>query len=513
MIDIGARAIRLDISEITPDGGMRLLESVQQAVSLGRNTFGAGSIDRESIEECVAILKGFRQVMSEYGITDPAQIRAVATSSVREAANREAFLDRIYIATGINVDVLEDAEVEHLIHVAIHSLFETIPTLNSGEVLIVEVGGGATRLLLIQDGYVTYSGTYKLGALRMQETLETSLTPYDRLCAVLDQHIQKTINQMKDTVPTRTVPRLIALAGDMETAMRRLLPGWEANDTVRLNMARSTLAERIVSTPPEKLMQKHHLPPQEAETAGQALLIYDRIARAFKVKEMLVSAQSMRRGLLMKMAGISVTHTRYAEQLAHSASALGRKYHFDEKHGVHVADLSLKLFRALRSEHGLGPHAEILLRTAAILHDIGAFVSNNSHHKHSMYLILNSELFGLTRKDNTMVALLARYHRRSVPRLTHPEYAALDRDSRVAVAKLAAILRVADAMDRSHLQHIRDIECSREDRRFVVTVPDVEDVTLERLAIKEKGSLFESIFGLQVILRTAQNLKGSSYDG
>jgi exopolyphosphatase/guanosine-5'-triphosphate,3'-diphosphate pyrophosphatase len=509
VIDIGARAIRLDISEITPDGGMRLLESVQQAVSLGRNTFGAGSIDRESIEECVAILKGFRQVMSEYGITDPAQIRAVATSSVREAANREAFLDRIYIATGVNVDVLEDAEVEHLIHVAVHGLFEAIPALNSGEVLIVEVGGGATRLLLIQDGYVTYSGTYKLGALRMQETLETSQTPYDRLCAVLDQHIRRTINQMKETIPTQTVPRLIALAGDMETAMRRLLPGWEGNDLVRLNMARSTLAEKIVSTPPEKLMQKHHLPPQEAETAGQALLICDRIARAFGVKEMLVSTQSMRRGLLMKMAGISAATTRYAEQLAHSAASLGRKYHFDEKHASHVADLSLMLFQTLRPDHGLGPEAENLLRTAAILHDIGTFVSNNSHHKHSMYLVLNSELFGLTRKDNAMVALIARYHRRSVPRLTHPEYAALDRDCRIVVAKLAAILRVADSLDRSHLQNIRDIECSREDRRFVITIPDVEDVTLERLALKEKGGLFESIFGLQVTLRTAQTLKGS----
>jgi exopolyphosphatase/guanosine-5'-triphosphate,3'-diphosphate pyrophosphatase len=221
----------------------------------------------------------------------------------------------------------------------------------------------------------------------------------------------------------------------------------------------------------------------------------------------------MRRGLLMKMAGISVTTARYAEQLAHSAATLGRKYHFDEKHSTHVADLSLMLFRALRADHGLGPQAEILLRTAGLLHDIGAFVSNNSHHKHSMYLILNSELFGLTRRDNTMVALIARYHRRSVPRLTHPEYAALDRDSRLVVAKLAAILRVADAMDRSHLQHIRDITCSREERRFVLTVPDVEDVTLERLAVKEKGTLFESIFGLQVILRTAQTQKGSLFDG
>jgi exopolyphosphatase/guanosine-5'-triphosphate,3'-diphosphate pyrophosphatase len=513
IVDIGARAIRLDISEIASDGEIRLLESVQQAVNLGKDTFGEGSIDSKSIEECVAILKGFRRVMSDYGIVSSSQIRAVATSSVREAANREAFLDRIYIATGISVDVLEDAEVEHLIHLAIHDLFEKVPDLNTGAVLVAEVGGGATRLLLIQDGYVTYSGAYRLGALRMQEALGTLQTPYDRLCAVLDQHIKRTINQMKESLPIQTVPRLIALAGDTETAMRRLISGWGKNDVVRVKMARFTLAEKIVSTPPEKLMQKHHLPPQEAETAGQALLIYDRMARAFGVTEMLVSVQSMRRGLLLKMADTSIAITRFAEQLIHSALTLGRKYRCDEKHAMHVAELSVTLFRVLQADHSLGPHGEILLRATAILHDIGSFVSYSAHHKHSMYLILNSELFGLTRRDNTLVALIARYHRRSVPRMTHPEYAALDRDSRLVVAKLAAILRVADALDRSHLQSVRNISCSREDQRFVITVPDVEDVTLERLALKEKALLFESIFGLQVVIRTTQTLKGSLFDG
>ena len=513
VIDIGARAIRLDISEIAPNGQTRLLESLQQPVNLGKNTFGAGSIDRESIEECVSILKGFRRVMAEYGVVATDQIRAVATSSVREAANRDAFLDRVYIATGINVDVPEDAEVEHLIHLAIHDLFEKDPLLNTGNLLIVEVGGGTTRILLVQDGYVTYSGTYKLGSLRMQETLDTFQTPYDRLCAVLDQHIQRTINQMKETVPIRTVPRLIALTGDMETAMRRLLTGWADDDTLRVKLARFNLAENLVSTPPEKLMQKHHLPPQEAETAGQALLIYDRIARAFGVEEMLITTKSMRRGLLITMEGIPVASARFAEQLLHSATTLGRKYRFDEKHGTHVAELSGMLFRALQTDHGLEPHHKILLRTAAILHDIGAFVSNTAHHKHSMYLVLNSEIFGLPRKDNTIVALMTRYHRRSIPRMTHPEYAALDRESRLVVAKLAAILRVADALDRSHLQRIRDVTISREEQRCVITAPDVEDVTLERIAVKEKGTLFESIFGLQVILRTSQMLKGSLYDG
>ena len=254
-IDIGARAIRLDVAEIGPDGQVRLLESLQQAVNLGRDTFGVGSIDRASIEECVAILRGFRHVMSEYGVTSPDQVRAVATSSVREAANREAFLDRIYVATGLTVDVLEDAEVEHLVHLAIHDLCEREPELMQGPILLVEVGGGSTRVILTQDGYVVYSGAFKLGSLRIRETLDTDRMPADRLCGLLDQHILRTVNQMRESVPIKQAPCLIALAGDMETAMRRLVPGWGSDDVARVKMARFTLAEKLVATPPEKLMQ------------------------------------------------------------------------------------------------------------------------------------------------------------------------------------------------------------------------------------------------------------------
>jgi len=513
ILDIGARAIRLDIAEIMPDGKMRLLDSLQQAVNLGKDTFSEGTIDRSSIEECVTILKGFRQVMHEYGIVSPDQISAVATSSVREASNRDTFLDRIYIATGINVVILEDAEVEHLIHLAIHDLFETEPALKQGNVLIAEVGGGTTHLILIQDGYVTFSSAYKLGALRIMETLEASQTSPDRLPALLDQHIQRTVNQMLETVPVKSIPCLIALTGDMETAMRRLIPGWKSDDTARVNMARFTLASKLVSTTPEKLMHKHHLPPQEAETAGQALFIYDRIARAFSVGQLVITPKSMRRGLLALMAGSSQAVARFAEQLTHSALTLGRKYHFDEKHAMHVADLSMQLFRTLQQDHGLDAHHEGLLCTAAILHDIGAFISNNSHHKHSMYLILNSEIFGLTQQDNTLTALVARYHRRAVPGRNHPEYQALPRESRLVVSKLAAILRLADALDRSHLRQMHALSFAREGDQFIITAHDVEDVTLERLALSEKGDLFESIFGLQPVLRTTQTMKGMGFDG
>ncbi len=502
VIDVGARAVRLDIAEADAASRPRMLESLQKAISIGRDTFQEGFIEPASIEECVEILRGFVLTAREYGIQSPEQIRAVATSSVREAENRQAFLDRIQIATGIAVEVLEDAEVEHLIYLAIHDLLEQRPSLGQERLLVAEVGGGTTRLLVIENGYVSYSSAYRLGSLRMRETLDAYQTPPERACAVLDQHIQRTVNQMHQTVPAGPMAVLLALAGDTATAMARLLPDWDHRSVARLPMGGSpSLAERIVATSPEDLMREYRLPWQEAETAGQALLAYERIARSFGIEEVLVTDRSMRAGLLLKMASHAGGETRFAEQVAHSAVNLGRKYHFDEAHSMHVAELSVRIFRDMQREHGLGAQAELLLRTAGILHDIGAFVSNASHHKHSMYLIAHSELFGLTREDVVLVSLVARYHRRAAPRPTHPEYATLRRDQQLLVTKLSAILRVADALDRSHLQHVRDVRFSREDRQYVITAAGIENVTLERIALKEKADLFESAYGLSVALR------------
>ena len=129
-----------------------------------------------------------------------------------------------------------------------------------------------------------------------------------------------------------------------------------------------------------------------------------------------------------------------------------------------------------------------------------------------MYLILNSDLFGLTRNDMTLIALVARYHRRAMPSPTHPEYTSLDRDNRIAVSKMAAILRVADAMDRNHVQQLSDLTFAREPGQFIITVRGVEDLTIERMAMKEKGAMFEEVYGIPVVLREERAQTGGPAD-
>ncbi len=506
VIDIGASAVRLRIAEVQADGTVRSLESLQQAVPLGKDTFTTGRIQSATVEECVRILREFQSVMAEYGVTREDQIRAVATSAVREADNRAAVLDRLYMSTHINVEMIEGAEENRLTYIAVQDVLAQEPKLKVKDAIIVDIGGGSTELLLVQAGQITFAHSYRLGALRMREALETYRAPAERVRTILEQHINRTVDQVHRITPVDRVPYLIAVSGDAQFAASLLSPDWVNVRISRLDSpAFTALAEKLVPLPVDDLVREYRIPYQEAETIGPGLLAYAHLARVFQAKEIIVPKCSLRDGLLKELAARGAWTTEYIEQIAHSALALGRKYQIDEQHARHVAELSTRLFRELQTEHQLDQRFELLLNTAALLHEVGNFVSDRSHHKHSMYIIQNSELFGLTRKDITLIALIARYHRRAMPRPYHAEFQALDRDSRIAVLKLAAILRVADALERNHMQLVRDLKFQREKGQFAITVHGVSDITMERLALKEKGNMFEEVYGLKPVLRAARS--------
>jgi exopolyphosphatase/guanosine-5'-triphosphate,3'-diphosphate pyrophosphatase len=256
---------------------------------------------------------------------------------------------------------------------------------------------------------------------------------------------------------------------------------------------------------PAELARIHGIPFADAETLVPALLVYNDLWQAVRAEEMLVSQVSMRDGLLLDL-----TQPLKAEEseslrssMLQSAKGIGEKYRYDAAHAAHVAELSSRIFEALRSEHHLTDHDLLLLQVAAILHDVGTYVSSSSHHKHSGYLISNSEVFGLRRGDLAIVAQVARYHRRSPPKRTHLEYMGLAREKRMVVSKLAAILRVADALDRGHAQQVRQLRLERDPNELIIYVAGVPDLTLERRALAGKADLFEDVYGLKVRLEEA----------
>jgi exopolyphosphatase/guanosine-5'-triphosphate,3'-diphosphate pyrophosphatase len=211
---------------------------------------------------------------------------------------------------------------------------------------------------------------------------------------------------------------------------------------------------------------------------------------------------SIREGLLIDLAvGVDPElQEEFFSQIIASAVNLGRKYHFDEPHNRSVADLCLLLFDALRTEHGMKRRERIMLEVAALLHDIGMFIGGADHHLHGQYIVAHSDIFGLHRDERDIIANVIRYHRGTSPSPADIHYIALQREDRILVLKMASILRVADALDRSHAQQIRHITIERKNESIVLHTPGSWDLSLERIGLEEKADMFQDVYGYKVIL-------------
>lgn len=502
VIDVGTSSVRMAIGEVDRHGGVRLLENLSQGVSLGKDTFTRGEISRETIEECVQALRSYRRKLEEYGITRPDQIRVVATSAVREASNQLALSDRIYAGTGLTVETLEEAEVHRITYRSIQPLLQADERLQNVRLIITEVGGGSTEVLRVDRGNVAYSHSFRLGSLRMRQNLRRLRASTARLRDVMEHEIHRTLEDFVEQVPRDDGLALMGLGGDLRFAVRELVPDWDPRTIATIPLGPlAELTEQILSLGEDAVARQYRLPLPEAETLGPALLIYRHLAEMLGLDQLLACGANLRDGLLREAVDSRIWTTDFRDQIIRSALELGRKYHFDESHALHVADLSRQLFRGLQSEHGLDARHELILYVAALLHEIGGFVSTSSLHKHSMYLILNSDLFGLSQTDLQLVALVARYHRRAAPKPTHQGFNILGRDNRVAVSKMAAMLRLAKALDATRSQRVRQVACRRKGRRLFILVPGVDDLSVEQLALNQSRGLFEQIYGLHVTLR------------
>ena len=501
VIDIGATSIRVLIAQPDKTGAMRRIEMLTQAVETGRDTFTGGTISPATTEQCVAALRTFKRVLDEYGVAGTS-VRAVATSAVREAANRDEFLDRLYVATGIDVETIGDVDVNRYTYLSVKPAMESEPAFNKADAMVVEVGGGSTRVLALKGGNVAVAQNYRLGALRLREIIEGTRAPAARMPDLLAGPIATSVKQMRQNAAFKGKPVLLLLGGDARFAASLLVENRSAGQALRVRVsAMAKLTEGLLRMSADEIVRKHRIPYPDAETLGPALLTYVRLAESYELPSVFVTDASLRDGILAEMAGQAWTG-ELTRQIERSAIELGNRYAFDESHARQVARNARVIFGALQAEHRLTQRDELVLTVAALLHEIGLFVSDRSHHKHSMYLIRNSSVFGLGERETEMAAVVARYHRKATPQATHPEFVALDRETRIAVTKLAAILRVADALDRRHgSAEGRSVSAVAEPGRLVITIGGAPDTIVEELGLQLKGDLFTRMYGMQVTVK------------
>jgi exopolyphosphatase/guanosine-5'-triphosphate,3'-diphosphate pyrophosphatase len=369
----------------------------------------------------------------------------------------------------------------------------------------VEVGGGSADISFLRKGEPVYSGTYALGSIRMRQNLAAWHGSHDARTRLFRRHIHNVVEDIRREMPLREARHFIALGGDARFAAARLSPDEVPEGGVRSVGKEAFLAfcEELAPLDEEALVERYRLPMVEAETLVPALLVYRELLLETQAEALLVPDASLRAGMLLDMA--RAEEGKGLEDLSRvvmlSAAALGDKYRYDAKHGHNVAFLATRLFDELKSEHGLGVRDRLLLEVASLLHDVGIYVSLRGHHKHTQYLLSVSEIFGLSRDDMAIVSNVARYHRRAGPNKSHLPYMALDASARVLVNKLAAILRVANALDADHLQKVKDVRVAREEDGWALEVDGAGDLTMERLAALARADQLTEVFGRRVSFR------------
>jgi exopolyphosphatase/guanosine-5'-triphosphate,3'-diphosphate pyrophosphatase len=506
VLDMGASAIRLVIAELSPSAAARVVEEASRGVLLGRDTFSNGIIRAPTIDAACEALDGFREITEGYGVR---HVRAVATSAVREARNADLFLDRIQSRTGFAFEIINEAEESRLVYLAVRDALARHPALKSAWTLLTEVGGGSTSLTLLRRGEPNRSGVFALGPVRLRQQLDLRRQSHDVQVALLRRYIANVIEEIRLEIPLRRITQIVAIGGDVRFAAAWLLEGRSDAD-VRDVPREQFLAfcEEVEKLDQEAVVDRFRLPAVEAETLLPALMIYRAILAETTARRLVVSEGSLRAGLLLDLAepGGPLAAEEFETQVLASAESLGHRYRFDRAHGRHVAKLATRLFDELRSEHNLSGRERLLLQVAALLHDIGIYVSLRAHHKHSQYILAASQIFGLSDEETALVSNVARYHRRGLPQRSHLPYIALDRQDRLIVQKLAAILRVANALDAEHEQKVEDVKVVAGDGGWTLELEGSGDLTMEQLAATARTDMFVETFGRHLLVRYAKVL-------
>ena len=503
VIDIGASSLRMQVAEIRSDDSVRKLESFSQAVSIGEDSFHDRVIDRSTIEDCVHVLKIYRQRLDEYGITEPDQIRVVATSGVREANNRVAFADRVFIATGFEIEPFDEAELHRVTYLGILPFIEKQSKYFSSENLVLEVGGGTSELLLLEQADVMFSNTYRLGSIRLRQAMDQFGGPQEKGRDLIEAQINQMIEEFELASKFPKPRHLVAMGSEVRFAAMELSGEPIGDDCIDLKPAPfHKLVDSLFAQTPDQLAAKYHISLPEAKSLAPGLLTQLLFARHFKVKRILVANSNLRDGVIQEMAHQRSWGDAIQKQIVRSAIQLGRKFNFNEPSAIHVAQIACWLFDELRFLHKLGGRFRRILELASLLHNVGHFVSEKSRHKHSMYLIQHSDIFGIGSSDLNLIALVARYHRGALPQSRHDSFSQLDRNERVAVSKLAAILRIAKAVDVGNQQRISKLSCQLRGNRFELKTEDAADLTLEQMELRKVAGLFEDLFGTEITLET-----------
>lgn len=500
-IDAGSNALRLAVARAYSALDIETLVSERYPLRLGEGVFLRHRFSEEMLKKGVKAFRHFREVMEEYGVT---RYRAVATSASREARNRDSFLRQIRKKTGVALQVISSAEESRLGRVAALSALgpEWPPRC------IADLGGGSLEISILHEHAVEYSAQLPVGTVRLMTTLNIPGAIRPVQAEQVRRYVRALLESRLPTRPNLGEQIAVALGGNAET-LSNIAPGPRLHGlpTIEISLLKERLPDLLKRDVRER-MRAYGIRRDRADVIGIAAVTFVTLGRYLNIRNFSIPGVGLREGLLQEIAREAFSRSephRYdaaARQLLAGARSYARRLLKDQTHAEHVRELGMLLFDQLQPVHHLPAQARVLLEAAALLHDIGHMISHRSHHKHGEYLVLNGDIPGLDGRDRAVVAALARYHNRKAdPAGHHPAYSTLNNNDKRIARRLAAILRIAEALDHSHRQRVTQIRASFQGGAVGLQVTARGDVGEDLLDANRSAELFEKEFHVRLYFR------------
>ncbi len=496
-IDIGSTAVRLNISEFIPEEPLRAIEELSHPISTGADTFRHGYILPETLYSICDILNNFLRLLDDYGVKAR---RAVASSAVREAQNREILVDRIRHNCGLELEILDAVEESRLAYQALIPWLRQQPSLYS---MALNLGGGSTEIMILRGEDLQIGGAKRLGTSRLFHAAGQGSS--QSKAEILRSMAANIVNSTRDAYQEYTISQFFLINRILYRAFKND-PAAQAHESDFVIQS-GPLRERLHKAYTLSLLEigrLYNMGLSDAELLVPAMMILDNFIEAAQVGEVTFTNTEMLSGLLIEMSmqaqGINPLMS-FRRQMVRSARAVGEQYFYDRSHARVVTDFSLELFDALKEMLDLTDRDRLVLELAAVLHDIGMYVSEHQHHLHSAYLVKWSGIVGVNEADRMLISQIAQFHRNEMPSVQHPEFMALPSADRIRVRKLAAILRMADVLDRGHNQQVKNLRVEVSGDKLLLYLQIVGDLGIIMDALPKKADLLEQVTGLQIILR------------
>jgi exopolyphosphatase / guanosine-5'-triphosphate,3'-diphosphate pyrophosphatase len=503
-VDIGSNSVRMMAAEVG-QGSTRILAQDRQVTRLGESVFRSGQISEEALDFLCAQLT---RMYAAYSSLDVRGVRAVATSAVRDASNQREFLERTSAALNTNVEVISGPEEARLIHLGVEARWPR----PKERTLIVDVGGGSAELIISQGGQLVDSVSKPLGAVRLTEVFLRTDPPRADELHRLDRYIEEKLLSFHKQHGSEKFDRAVATSATAAAIVSAAnqVPRAKREDADRMRASLAQIRELYTKLTASDLAARRKITgigPKRAEIVVAGTAVFLRTLEFFEHRSLHYCTAGVRDGIIADLAarGVGRELSQLSRDQRAVVEAMAKRYAVNLKHARHVVCLGHRLFDVLQNVHQLPPAAGKLLEAASYLHDIGHYVSGTGHHKHSAYLVANSDLPGFTDKERLTIAALCRFHRKSMPQPRHSFFQLLDAESKRTVMCLEPLLRLADALDRGHTQKVHDLNLSPQNGSVNLLVQAEPDADLEIWAANEAGKTFREVYAKPISLQRAKS--------